>query len=115
MGIVVIRAEVKVTIDDMLEEVETAIQEKRGRNIPRRVIDMSRVDFNYSIEDAKQILKAIWKEACILRIEKVALLFDSIPESFDFKKIISFLDTSFATIRMFVDKQKAIEFLNEQE
>lgn len=115
MGIVVVKSTGEISIDNMLEEIDKAISEKRGKNIPRRLIDLSENEFNYSTEDAEKVFKALWKEARILRIDKIALLFNNIPDTFDIKKIIPFLDTSFTTIRMFVDKQKAIEFLNKDE
>ena len=113
MGIVVIKGEGKISNEEIFEEIEKAIQNKRGKDIPRRLIDMSNKEFTYTTEEAKKILKAFWKEARILHIDKIALLFNNIPEAFDFKQIVPLLDTSYNQIRMFVEKQKAIEFLKD--
>ncbi|MCD4719496.1 MAG: hypothetical protein K8S13_06505 [Desulfobacula sp.] len=111
--IVVLKSIGDVSVPDIMTEIKKAITTKRGDGITRRLIDMTDQKFSYDLEDAQKVLNAVQIEAKVLRPKKIAILFQEIPDSFDFDKIESLLNSPIVEIGIFIDKIKAIEFLNK--
>ena len=111
--IVILKTIGKVSISDIITEIKAAITTKRGDGITRRLIDMTDQEFSFSFEGAKKILSALQLQGKVLRPRKIAIVFQEIPDSFDFDKIKPFLTSPILEIGIFTDKTKAIEFLNE--
>jgi len=113
-NIVVYKAKGKVSVLDIITEIQKAIDTKRGEGITRRMIDMTGQVVTFDTEDVLKVLKMMFASANVLGSKKVGILFDEIPDSFDFKKVESSLRTSNITIRFFNDRVKAIQFLNRK-
>ena len=111
--IVVLKAKGKVSVMDIINEIQHAISTKRGDGITRRLIDMRDQEFSYDLEDAKKILKMMEASADVLGSKRMAVLFKEIPDSIEFKKIISLLNSATLEIELFTDKAKAVQFLNK--
>ncbi len=111
--IVILKTIGKVSVSDIITEIKEAITTKRGDGITRRLIDMRDQKFSFSLEDAQKILGALKIQAKVLRPRKIAIVFQEIPDTFDFDKIKSFLTSPILEIGIFTDKTKAIEFFNK--
>ncbi len=114
-NIVVYKAIGKVSVPDMISEIQKAINTKRGEGISRRMIDMTGQMFSFDTEDILKVLKMMLASANILGSKRMAIIFDEIPDSFEFKNIESPLRASNIAIRFFTDKAEAIQFLNIED
>ncbi len=112
-NIVVLKAEGKVSVMDIIKEIQKAISTKRGEGLTRRLIDMSGQDFTYSLEDAQKVLKMMNVSGNVLGSRKIAILFKEIPKSFEFDKLKSVMSTATLDIELFTDKAMAVRFLNK--
>ena len=54
-NIVVIKAKGKVSVIDIISEIEVAINTKRGDGVTRRLIDMTEQEFTYNLKDAQKV------------------------------------------------------------
>jgi hypothetical protein len=113
MDIVIVKATGKISMREIFGEIKEAVETKRGEGISRRLVDLTDQDFFYELRDAEEILNTLQQAAKSLNTKKIALLFKEIPKNFDLEKIIPLLNSPNMRIRIFLDKTKAIEFLNE--
>ncbi len=112
-NIVVLKAHGKVSVMDIISEIQKAINTKRGDGIKRRLIDMTNQEFIYDLENAQKVLKMMAVSAKILGSRKIAVLFKEIPDDFDFDKIKTFLNSPNVVIEFFTNKANAARFLNK--
>ncbi|MCP4669859.1 MAG: hypothetical protein GY857_01010 [Desulfobacula sp.] len=111
--IVVSKAIGKVSLVDIMSEIQVAINTKRGKGIKRRLIDMTEQEFTYNLEDAQKIFKLMNVSASALGAKKIAILFKEIPDNFKFGKLNSLLDTPKLEIKVLTNRAKAAQFLNK--
>ncbi len=112
-NIVVIKAKGKVSVIDIISEIEVAINTKRGDGVTRRLIDMTEQEFTYNFKDAQKVLKMMKVSANVLGSKKIAILFREIPKNFELRELKSFLNLSTLEIELFTDKAKAAQFLSD--
>jgi len=112
-GIVLVKGTGKISIADIMAEIQEAERTRRGADISRRLIDMTEQEFMYDPDTAAQILDALQEEAKILHPRRIALLLKEIPRDFDLEKVLSHLNSPTTKIGLFVDRARALEFLNE--
>ncbi len=112
-NIVVLKAKGKVSITDIISEIQVAINTKRGDGVERRLIDVTEQKFTYTFEDAQKVFKMMNKSADALGAKQIAILFNEIPSNFEFAKLKSLLNTPTLDIEFFTDKAKAAQFLNK--
>ncbi|MFH2091189.1 MAG: hypothetical protein ABIJ31_02395 [Pseudomonadota bacterium] len=112
-NIVVLKAKGKISVMDIISEIQHAITIKRGDGITRRLIDMTEQVFSYNVEDVQKIKKMMDVSAKVLGSRRVAVLFKEIPENSDFEKIIPLLNSSVLEIQLFTDRTDAVSFLNK--
>ena len=67
----------------------------------------------YNLEDAQKVLRMLKASATVLGSRRVAVIFKEIPDSFDFEKIRSLLNTQSLSIGFFTDQTAAVQFLNK--
>ena len=68
--IVVLKAIGKVSLVDIMSEIQVAINTKRGDGVKRRLVDMTEQEFTYNFEDAQKILKLVNVSANVLGSKK---------------------------------------------
>ncbi len=112
-NIVVLKAKGNVSVADIMSEIKIAISTKRGGGITRRLIDMTEQKFIYNIEDTQTVLKMMTLSANALGSKKIAVLLKEIPDSLEFKKLKSFMNSPTLEIKFFTDRAKAAQFLSE--
>lgn len=112
-NIVVLKAVGKVSVMDIIAEVQEAIDTHRGDGIPRRLIDMTDSEITYNLEDVQKVLKMVKASATVLGSKRVAIIFKEAPEGFDQEKIRSILNTQALEIGFFTDRTTAVRFLNK--
>ncbi len=113
-NIVVLKAKGEISIMDVLSEIEQAIEVKRGDGITRRLVDMSGQKFIYNILDVQLFLKGMKAHSKVLGSRKMAILFDEIPDTPEFEKILAMLKLASQEIEVFTDKIQALKFLNKR-
>jgi len=111
--IVVLKAIGKVSLVDIMSEIQVAINTKRGDGVKRRLVDMTEQEFTYDLEDAQKILKLVNVSANVLGSKKIAILFKKIPDNFKFEEIKSLLNTPTFEMEVFTDKAAAARFLTK--
>ena len=112
-NIVVLKAVGKVSVMDIIAEIQEAIDTHRGDGISRRLIDMTDSEITYNLEDVQKVLKMVKASATVLGSKRVAIIFKEAPEGFDQEKIRSILNTQALEIGFFTDRTTAVRFLNK--
>ena len=69
-NIVVLKAKSKVSVMDIISEIQVAINTNRGDGVRRRLIDVTEQEFTYNFEDAQKVLKMVNKSAKALGSKK---------------------------------------------
>jgi hypothetical protein len=111
--IVVIKATGKVSMMDIMSEIQKAIDTNRGEGVTRRLIDMTNQEISYDLEDAKKILNMMKVSSTILGSNKIAILCKEIPDSSVLDKIRPLINSPRLSIKFFTDKGKAAQFFNK--
>ncbi len=112
-NIVVLKATGKVSLTNIINEIEEANVTLRGDGIKRRLIDITNQEISFSPSDAQLILKMINTSSKMLGFKKIAILIKELPDNLDVHKLISQLDDHTVEIGLFTDKAKAAEFLSK--
>jgi len=112
-NIVVLKAKGKISVIDIISEIQKAIDTKRGVGITRRLLDMTDQESSFELKDAQKILKMVKASSNTLGSKKIAMLFNEIPDIVKSDEIRSLLNSPTLDIRFFTDKAKAAQFLNK--
>jgi len=112
-NIVVLKAKGKISVIDIISEIQKAIDTKRGVGITRRLLDMTDQESSFELKDAQKILKMVKASSNTLGSKKIAMLFNEIPDIVKSDEIRSLLNSPTLDIRFFTDKAKAVQFLNK--
>ena len=110
----IIKPDSDTSIDEYLSNVQKSVLTKRGLGVSRRLIDLSLLNYLENKSDASKFMLAMNQEVSVHRTKKVAILFREITDAMDLESIIPFLAESKAEVRLFVDKGKAVSFLNDE-
>jgi len=113
LDIVIVKATGIITVADIITEIKLSVATKRGGNVSRRLMDLSEQDFLFDIESAKAILNNLKQAAKVLRPKRIAILLKEIPDKFDLQATLPLLNSPELKIGLFVDRARAIEFLNQ--
>lgn len=109
-NIVVLKAKGRVSVVDIIAEIQEAINTRRGKGISRRLVDMTEQDLLFSREDGEKIVKMIKASADILGARKMAILLKEIPDEVEL--IRPLLKNPGLAIEFFTDKADAARFLS---
>jgi len=111
-NIVVLKAIGKVSLTNIINEIEEANVTLRGDGIRRRLIDMTNQEISFSHSDAQLILKMINTSSKMLGYKRIAILVKDLPEHLEIKQLISGFENHNVEIELFTDKAKAAQFLS---
>lgn len=112
-GIVIVKAVGNLSVIDILYEIQRAIISKRGKGIPRRIIDLSEDTYDYSEDDVKLIFDKMRVSANILKTEQIAFIIKEYPSDYDVHKIADLYRTERLDIGVFTCSADALCFLNQ--
>ena len=102
-----------VSISDILKVIEEARLERKGEGLSRQLIDLSKIELAFTINEGRAVILALQKMADMLGTQKIALIFGPSHSQYILDKLVTLVDYSRHDIAFFSDKHSAVQFLKE--
>jgi hypothetical protein len=112
-GLVIVKAMEKLSLKDIFHELQRATASRRGKGVPRRMIDLTEDVYDYTTDELTEVFSKMRVASNLLETRRIVILLKEFPKEIDAVKLAEGYSTDFFEIGIFDNTAEAVKFLNK--